>query len=165
MISCAGAPAHAEAFVQRPENDRDDQERNEAADGAATTAAAEVKSAAARTRARAAVATAAGAPECFAGGAQRQRREAGSRRGQASDQLSAAPQLPQNLALAVVAVPHWIFDVVDRTAKGQAHELARAIPRYCSIPAAASRPSNTAVTTRSEPRTMSPPANTLGLVV
>ena len=33
------------------------------------------------------------------------------------------------------------------------------------MPRAASRPSNTAVTTRSEPRTMSPPANTFGLVV
>lgn len=34
-----------------------------------------------------------------------------------------------------------------------------------SIMQAACRPSNTAVTTRSEPRTISPPANTLGLVV
>src|ERR1700722_6950696 len=38
-------------------------------------------------------------------------------------------------------------------------------PRYRRMPCAASRPSNTAVTTRSDPRTMSPPANTLGLVV
>jgi hypothetical protein len=38
-------------------------------------------------------------------------------------------------------------------------------PKYLMIPSAASRPSNTAVTTRSDPRTMSPPANTLGLVV
>lgn len=38
-------------------------------------------------------------------------------------------------------------------------------PKYFEIPFAASRPSKTAVTTRSEPRTMSPPANTLGLVV
>jgi hypothetical protein len=33
------------------------------------------------------------------------------------------------------------------------------------MPIAASRPSNTAVTTRSEPRTISPPAKILGLVV
>src|SRR3546814_3658305 len=33
------------------------------------------------------------------------------------------------------------------------------------MPSAASRPSNTAVTTRSEPRTISPPANTFALAV
>ncbi len=38
-------------------------------------------------------------------------------------------------------------------------------PRYSRMPSAASRPSKTAVTTRSEPRTMSPPANTFGLPV
>jgi RES domain-containing protein len=38
-------------------------------------------------------------------------------------------------------------------------------PRCRRIPFAASRPSNTAVTTKSDPRTISPPANTLGLVV
>jgi hypothetical protein len=37
--------------------------------------------------------------------------------------------------------------------------------RYRRIPFAASRPSNTAVTTRSDPRTMFPPAKIFGLVV
>ena len=56
-----------------------------------------------------------------------------------------------------------------RERRGQdrgAHQVAAAgKPRYPSIPRAASRPSNTAVTTRSDPLTMSPPANTLGFVV
>jgi len=48
--------------------------------------------------------------------------------------------------------------------RGGAH-AAQPIPKYPKIPFAASRPSNTAVTTRSDPRTISPPANTFGFVV
>ena len=70
-----------------------------------------------------------------------------------------------NHRLELTAI-HWDIDEnVQAPPQGGAFLWGQPTPRYPRIPLAASRPSNTAVTTRSDPRTMSPPANTLVLVV